>query len=227
MSSLAASREAAHNPGVEQPVQAPSRASAPTPGRGGVPPLRGALRQGRLPRRLHRALVPVRLRVRGVGAHVRRLHAEGVRGRDRPRPAAGGRGQARRVSAAIRATRRAAADVRVEVAACYESRGDELGCRNPSSTSSRARGRASACSRRSRRRATTPRGLRPARVQVAQLLHLGRVRPVAVRPRRLHHGRQALDAPGARGRRRAARRARPRARSRAGRGSSRAARRRR
>ena len=74
-----------------------SRASSPSAGRGGVPPLRGPLRQGRLSGRLHRALVPLRVRVRGLGAHVRRLHAEGLRRRDRPRSPAGGRGQARRL----------------------------------------------------------------------------------------------------------------------------------
>ena len=62
-----------------------------------MPPLRRPLRQGRLPGRLPRARVPVRLRVRGVRPHLHRLHAEGLRGRDRPRPAAGGRATARRL----------------------------------------------------------------------------------------------------------------------------------
>src|SRR5262249_33131860 len=56
------------------------------PARGdGVPSLRRPLRQGRLPRRLPRSQLSVRLLVRGVGAHVRRLHAEDLRRRDRPR----------------------------------------------------------------------------------------------------------------------------------------------
>ena len=45
------------------------------------------------PARLHRAVVPVRLRVRGVGAHVHGLHAEGVRRRDRSRSVRRGRGR--------------------------------------------------------------------------------------------------------------------------------------
>ena len=107
------------------------RASAPPSGRGGVPPLRGALRQGRLPRGVPRALVPVRLRVRGVGPHVRRLHAEGLRRSRSTSTCCGRRRRARTGSAAIRATRRAAADVQGRGAPCYEARGDELGCRNP------------------------------------------------------------------------------------------------
>ena len=121
MSSLAERPGSAHNPGVEQPVAGTDRASAPPSGRGRVPPLRGALRQGRLPRGVHRALVPVRLRVRGVGSHLRRLHAEGLRGRDRPRPAAGGGGAARTASAAIRATGAPLPMCKVEVAPCYEA----------------------------------------------------------------------------------------------------------
>ncbi len=61
-----------------------------------MPSLRRPLRQGRLPGRLPREELSVRLLVQGVGAHVRRLHAEGVRGRDRPRHADGGRAQAGR-----------------------------------------------------------------------------------------------------------------------------------
>ena len=66
-------------------------AAAPPAGRDGVPPLRRPLRQGRLPRRVPGAGLPVRLLVQGVGSHVRRLHAEDLRRRDRPRHAARGR----------------------------------------------------------------------------------------------------------------------------------------
>ena len=64
-------------------------AAAPSSGRARVPSLRGPLRQGDLPRRLPREELPVRLLLRGFRPHLRRLHAEGLRGRDRPRHAAG------------------------------------------------------------------------------------------------------------------------------------------
>ena len=120
------------------------RASAPTSGRGGVPPVRGALRQGRLPRGVHRALVPVRLRVRGLGAHVRRLHAARLRGRDRSRPAAGGGGPAGgiRRDPRDRARRCRCARSRSRPATSRARTRSAAGTR--SSTRFRARGRASA-----------------------------------------------------------------------------------
>ena len=60
-----------HNRGVTDTVGR-GRAPAPHPGRGGVPPLRRPLREGRLPGRVPPDGVPVRLRVRGLGPHVRR-----------------------------------------------------------------------------------------------------------------------------------------------------------
>ena len=86
------------------------RAAAAPAGRGRVPPLRGALRQGRLPRCVRRAGLRVRLRLRGVRPHVHGLHAAGVRRRDRPRPAARGRAPPRRLRRRRRAPD-AAADV--------------------------------------------------------------------------------------------------------------------
>ena len=94
-----------------------------------MPALRGSLRQGRLPVGVRRAGVPVPLLVRRVGRHLCRVHAEGLRRRDRPDPDARGRG-ARRV-------RRGAGEqqpppmCRVEVESCYEGREDDLGCVNP------------------------------------------------------------------------------------------------
>src|SRR5213075_1910148 len=73
------------------------RAPAPPAGRDRMQALRRPLRQGRLPGRLPLALVPVRLRLRGPRPHVHRLHAEGVRRRDRPADAGGGRGAATRL----------------------------------------------------------------------------------------------------------------------------------
>ena len=68
-----------------------TRAPPPPTGRDGAPPVRSPLRQGRLSGRVPVARLPLRLLVRGVGEHVRRLHAEGVRRRDRPRDASRGR----------------------------------------------------------------------------------------------------------------------------------------
>src|ERR671934_958879 len=73
------------------------RAAPPSAARGGVPPVRGALRQGGVPVGLPRAFVPVRLLVRGPRAHLLRLRAEGLRGRDRPRPRPAGRAHPRRL----------------------------------------------------------------------------------------------------------------------------------
>ena len=122
-----------------------------------MPPLRGALRQGRLSGGVHRALVPVRLRVRGVGSHLRRLHAEGLRGRDRPRPAARGGGTAGGFGG-IRATGGAAADVQGRGGARATRRAaTSSAAGTPSSTRSRASARASASSRSSPRTSRTPR----------------------------------------------------------------------
>ena len=125
------------------------RAPAATAGRGRVPPLRGALRQGRVPGRLHRARLCVRLRVRGVRPHVHGLHAAGVRRRDRSRPAAGRRASeatasarssraGRRCRCATRRSRRATSSAATRWAAA-----------TPSSSRCRSRDRASACSPRS------------------------------------------------------------------------------
>jgi hypothetical protein len=74
----------------ERPTGAAERASAPPSGRGGVPTLRRSLRQGRLSGCVHRARLSLRLLVRSLGPHVHGVHAEGLRGRDRPRFADGG-----------------------------------------------------------------------------------------------------------------------------------------
>ena len=95
-----------------------------------MPPLRGPLRQGRVPGGVPRAGMSLRLRVRSVGAHLHRVHAEGVRRRDRPRPARGGGAATQRLRR--REARRAPLPMcRVEISSCYEHRADELGCRNP------------------------------------------------------------------------------------------------
>ena len=86
--------------GVSEPVSTqtrPGRATASAPGRGLVPAVRGALRQGRLPGFVPGAIVPVRVRLRGVRAYVHGLHAEDLRCRDRSRRAAGARAACRRV----------------------------------------------------------------------------------------------------------------------------------
>ena len=107
------------------------RAPSPASGRGGVPPVRGALRQGRLPRSVHRALVPVCLRVRGVGAHVRRLHADASTASRSISTCCAPRRPARRASAGSARPVRRSRCARSRSPPCYESRTDELGCRNP------------------------------------------------------------------------------------------------
>ena len=107
------------------------QASASPAGRGRVPELRGPLRQGRVSGCLCRAKLSVPLRVRGSRPDLRRLHAEGVRRRDRPRAAAGGRGGARAVSApSARGGGRCpcAASRSIPVTRARE---DEIGCINP------------------------------------------------------------------------------------------------
>ena len=96
-----------------------------------MPALRGALREGRLSVGLPRALMPVRLRVRGARAHVHGLHAEGVRGRDRRRHAARGGAEARRLRRGARdAGGRCRCATRRSTRATSTARG-ELGCVNP------------------------------------------------------------------------------------------------
>src|SRR5262249_35376920 len=72
-------------------------APAPPAGRGGVQALRSALREGRLSGGVHRALLPLRLCVRGARAHVHGLSPERVRGGDRRRHAHGGGTDSRRI----------------------------------------------------------------------------------------------------------------------------------
>ena len=199
------------------------RASPPTAGGDRVSALRGALRQGRLPGRLRRARMPVPLRLPGVGPHVRRLHAEGLRGRDRPRaPRRGARAQGRlRRRSGRSASRCRCAGPRSRAATSTGP--TSAGASTPSFSSSPAGRRPSGSSSR----ATRPRSSRRAGVQVLEALHLGRVRAVSVRARRLQDRRQPLNG-GVR-----EERAEPLAqlalerRSRAGRGWSRARRRRR
>ena len=72
-------------------------ATAAPAGRGRMPAVRCALRQDRVPGRVPRSRLSVRLRIRGVRTHLHRLHVEGLRGRDRRRPLARGRVAARRL----------------------------------------------------------------------------------------------------------------------------------
>ena len=110
-------------------------APAPSAGRDGVPPLRGALRQGRLPGGVPRALVPLRLLVRGVG-HTYIGCMQKLRRRDRPRDAGGRRSGARGLRR-IRALRRAAADVRDRGGETFSSRSRSRGVSIRSSASCR------------------------------------------------------------------------------------------
>src|SRR5207248_11786762 len=75
-----------------------------------MPWLRRALRQGGVSVVVPRPLVPLRLRLRGARAPVRRLHAEDLRGGDRPRDAPARRTAARRLRRSA-GDPRAAADV--------------------------------------------------------------------------------------------------------------------
>ena len=131
-SSLAGVRKRSDNAAHDTTSRPPrAGAAAPSAGRDGVPPLRGPLRQGRLPGRVPRAELPVRLLLRGVGAHLRRLHAEGLRRRDRPRHAAGRRAARKPGFGAIRAVRQPLPMCQAEVEQTYESRSTRLGCVNP------------------------------------------------------------------------------------------------
>ena len=105
-------------------------APSPSTGRGRVSPLRSPLRQGRLPVGVRRARLPVPLLVRRAGPDLRRLHAEGLRRRDRSRADARG-GGARRVSARCGRTGSRCRCAGSRSRACYEGREDELGCVNP------------------------------------------------------------------------------------------------
>ena len=116
-----------------------------------MPALRGALRQGRVPGRMPRALLPVRLRVRGMGPHVHGMHAEGLRRRDRSRHPAGGAAAPRRLRRASRARRAPLPMCHVEVSCLLRvpRRRDRLP--EPGVPRDPARdARASASSRRSR-----------------------------------------------------------------------------
>ena len=96
-----------------------------------MPSLRRPLREGRLPRRVPQHGLPVRVRVRGVGPHVHGVHAEGLRRRDRPRAARGGRDASAAASAPCAPAGRRCRCARSRSSPCYGSREDELGCRNP------------------------------------------------------------------------------------------------
>ena len=151
------------------------RAPAPPAGRGRVPAVRGALRQGRLPGSVPRALVPVRLRVRGVGPHVRRLHAEGLRGRDRPRPAPSGE-QRREGFGAVAAKRPPLPMCRSRSRRATSTAPTSSAAGTRSSTRRPSRGRASASSRASALGALG-RGAQAAAMDGADALQLRCVRP--------------------------------------------------
>ena len=105
--------------------------SASAAGRDRVQALRRPLRQGRLPGRVSRTGVPVRLRVRGVRPHVHRLHAEGVRV---SRSTSTCCSQAERSRGGSAPCGRPAARCRCagpRSSSCYERRQATLGCVNP------------------------------------------------------------------------------------------------
>ena len=66
-----------------------------------------------------------------LGAHLRRLHAEGLRRRDRPRHAAGGRAARRPASARSARCASRCRCASAEIEQTYASRGEETGCVNP------------------------------------------------------------------------------------------------
>ena len=121
-------------------------ASASAAGRDPVQTVRRPLRQGRLPGRVPRAGVLVRLRVRGVRPHVRRLHAEGVRVRDRPAPPAGRRADARGLRCRAGDAPAAARCARRRSCRATSGARDRSGASTPSSRSCRWASRPSAFS---------------------------------------------------------------------------------
>ena len=197
MSSLAERPGSAHNPGVEQPVQAPTE--LPLHPQDEVECRRCEVHCDKVvyPGACIERSCPFVYAYEAWGHTYVGCMQQGLRGRDRPRPAASGGGAARRLRRDPRATGAPLPMCKVEVASVL--REPRRRARLPEPGVPRGPARAAELPRLRADHARAPDRPSPSvvprarflrvqrRVQVAQLLHLRRVRAVPVGARRLHH----------------------------------------